>query len=242
MIRIALVNCKSRDIVHAAARKLGLECRFAAYSASHVERLKHPALLIFDTDAVDLLTPEHLQALRRTHVTGVRHSPVVALCRSRGEASAWRNAGAVAALRSSNADTLGRAIREALAGADDWVTSKGYVGPSRRKRKPILRLKARRTEDRDKPQTQSDAPVASLGVIQRRLYLGAALLTGSSLENRRAFDALADELRQAAILQHRPDLAALVRAIGEESRAFVEDGQRTTAVLEGLIADLSVRL
>jgi hypothetical protein len=244
MIRTALVHTKSRESVLAAARTIGLECRFLAYSASHLERLKQPALLVFDTDAVDHLTPAHLQALRRDHVTAVRNSPALALCGSRSEAAAWRAAGAVAALRTSRAETLARAMREALAGAEDWVTSQRYVGPSRRKRRPILKLRARRAEDAVMAKrTSPDAPPgASLGVITRRLFLGAALLEGSSLENRRAFDALAQELGRAIVQQHRPDLAVLARAIQDQAQMFLKDAQRSSAALNALIAELGEKL
>ncbi|MBI1187255.1 MAG: hypothetical protein GC206_08000 [Alphaproteobacteria bacterium] len=244
MIRTALVHTKSRESVLAAARKIGLECRFHPYSASHLERLKQPALLIFDTDAVEHLTPALLQALRRDHVTGVRHSPALALCRTRSEAGAWRDAGAVAALRSSTAETLARAMREALAGADDWVTSKAYVGPSRRKRAPILKLRTRRAGDyAAKARAGAGAaPTASLGVIARRLHLGAALLSGSSLENRQAFLALAQELARAIVLQHRPDLAMLARAIQDQAQLFLKDEQRSTAILDALVAELAQKL
>lgn len=244
MIKTALVNTKSRESALAAVRKIGLECRFLAYSASHLERLKQPALLVFDTNAVEHLTPAHLQALRRGHVTAIRHSPALALCARRSEAAAWRAAGAVAALRSSSAETLARAMREALAGAEDWVTSKTYVGPSRRKRQPILKLRARRAEDATAVRrTESDAaPTASLGVIARRLYLGAALLEGSSLESRRAFAALAEELGRAIVQQHRPDLAILARAIHDQAAMFLEDPQRSTAALDALVAELGAKL
>lgn len=246
MIRLALVNSTHRDAALSAARAAGLQCRPVSYSAHQLEKLKEPVLLMFDSDAVEHLTPELLQSLRKTHTTGVRHSPAVVLCRRRGEVALWRDAGCVAVMLSSGPATLQRAVKEAVSGAADWVTSKSYVGPSRRRRKAIVRLRSRRRDDEaartPKAGAGSQRPAASLSVLHRRLHLGASLITSSTLESRRAFAALALELRSALIAHHRPDLASIGEAISREAEAFAKDGQRDSGVLERLIEKLGEKL
>lgn len=249
MTRQYLVHSVHKDAVQAAARSFGAQVLARPFSSGDLERLKAPILIVFDDDGTTGLTPDILQSLRRAHRGGVRYSPVVVFVARRGDMSEWRNAGAVAAPPGADKHAVKAAIQQAVEGQRGWVTSASYVGPDRRRHRPLIAWQGRRQADKAKPATQQRRPeragnarVSSLEQVHRRLFLSATLLSGATIEARRAFRDLTDEAQVSAQAHNRGDLSGIIAAIRREAEAFVQNGQRDVGALERLVADLGEAL
>jgi len=243
--RQIVVNSSHKDTVLAAARGFGVQTLARAFARADLERLKTPILAIIDSGRVADLGPDDLQTLRRTSRGGARLSPLIVFCGRGDEAAAWRAAGAVTVPHGANAATIKKAIHEAIDGERAWVTSSSYVGPCRRKHQVILNWRKRRNADAAKQAASARAAAApagrvgSLEQILRRLHLSATLLTGSTIESRRAFRDLTDDLAASATHAGRGDLARAIAHLRQEAEAFVADGQRPNTRIEAILADLS---
>lgn len=248
MTRQYLVHSVHKESVQAAARSLGAQVLARPFSAGDLERLKAPILVVFDDDGATGLTPDILQSLRRAHRGGVRYSPVVVFVTRRADMAAWRNAGAVAAPPGADKQAVRAAIQQAIEGQRGWVTSTSYVGPDRRRHRPMIAWHGRRQADKAKPAAQrrperaGNIRVSSLDQVHRRLFLSATLLSGATIEARRAFRDLADETQASAQAHNRGDLSGIIAAIRREADAFVQNGQRDVGALERLIADLGAAI
>ncbi len=249
MIRQYLIGTSNKEAVLAAARAFGAQTHVRAFTRGDLEGLKNPLLVIIDSGRVDGLDADMLQVLRRTNRGGMRYSPFLVFCQTRREIDAWRAAGAVAVHPTNDRAALKKAIQEALDGERAWVTSATYVGPCRRGRKAILNLRKRRAADAEEAETarrekaRKASPVLSdrvfsLDVLLRRLTLSATLLSGSTIESRRAFRDLVDELQVSAQAHNRGDLSGVIANMRREADAFVQDGQRSTGALERMLSDL----
>lgn len=251
MTRHIIVNSTQAEAVQAAARSLGAQCIVRAFGASELGRLKTPALIVFDSARAGDITPDALQHLRRSSRGGVRFSPTVVLCDKRDEVTAWRDAGAVACMRTADRAAVKTCMQEAMGGMRAWVTASSYVGPCRRKHKAVLHWRNRRTADQPaaKPNAPARAPAggagvptASLNVLYRRISLTGTMLSGSTIESRRAFRSLVGEIDMAVRHHGRGDVSNLTRKLVSEAEAIVHDGQRDTRELENAIAELGQAL
>lgn len=248
MVRQFLVSSAQKDALAAVARGCGAQIISRVFSAGDLERIKMPMLLAFDDGRGMELTPDLLQSLRRNHRGGVRYSPAVVFCKTPAAVKEWRDAGAVALMRGADRKEIENAVDEALAGERAWITSAAYVGPCRRKHKAVLKWRTRRQQDlsaADKvAKKKSDAPVhvSSLDVLHRRLTLGATLLSGATIENRRAFRDLTNEFQVSANHHRRDDLHALIAHLRKEAEAFVQNGQREGAALEQIVREIGRHL
>lgn len=247
MTRLFLVATAQKEAVQAAARAFGAQAHVRAFTRSDLERLKTPMLMVFDADRISELDPETLQLLRRTSRGGLRYSPAVVLCARKADIPAWRAAGAVAIAQNADRGAIKKAIQTALEGARTWVTSASYVGPCRRSHKAVLKWRNRRSADADAAAAKVREKakragvverVLSLDVIVRRLSLSATLLSGATIENRRAFRDLVGELQVSAQTQGRGDLARIIAGLRREAEEFVQHSQRDTSVVERLLEDL----
>lgn len=251
MTRQYLVNTAHKEAVQAAARALGAQVHLRAFTRSDLDRLKQPVLIVVDDARLDFITPDILQNMRRTSRGGMRYSPLLILCSRKGDMDEWRHAGAVAIAANSDRTAIKKAIDEALNGAKTWVTAQSYVGPCRRSHKAVLAWRNRRSSDqaaaREKAEKAAEkkhqqalahVPVSSLAVLHRRLKLSATLLCGSSIETRRAFRDTVIELQASAQALGRNDISNLAAHLRREAEAFVQDGQRSSAQLDRVIADL----
>lgn len=248
MTRQYLVNTSQKDAVAAAARGFGAQCHTRAFSSGDLERLKTPILVIFDAARADDLTPDVLQSLRRTHRGGVRYSPVLVLCDRPAEIAAWRAGGAVAVARSADRAALKAAIQQAIDGMRAWVTSASYVGPCRRKHKAILQWRTRRSADKAPAAARkeaADAPprkLASLDVLNRRLAVGCTLLSGATIEARRAFRDLCIEAHASASGHGRNDLLGVTARLRAEAEGFLQNPNKDGAAVEALVREFSAAL
>lgn len=245
MPRQIVINTSHKDAVLAASRSFGVQALARNFARADLERLKTPVLAIIDSGRVADLGPEELQTLRRTNRGGARLSPVIVFCGRGDDAPAWRAAGAVTLPHGANMAAIKKGIQEALDGARAWVTSASYVGPCRRKHTVILNWRKRRTADaarQAEAKGKAAAPEGRVGSIEqivRRLTLSATLLSGSTIESRRAFRDLANDLAVSAVAHGRGDISGPVSHLRREADAFVNDGQRSNARIEAILADIS---
>jgi hypothetical protein len=244
MIRLIVANTAQADAVGAAARAAGVAIRSRPFIASDLERLKQPALIVFDAERAPDLTPDLLQTLRRTLGGAVRYSP--ALVFTGGDKRSWFEAGVIALGPGVGAHRIRQAIEICLASDRDWVTSSAYVGPSRRQHRAFLPLSRRRAEDRSTRKgagraLPTPAPSASLGVLTRRVAIGVTLLTGSTIETRRAFKATVEEMQASAHAHGRSDLHGPIAVLLHEADAFVLDARRDNAAAERAAGELAER-
>ncbi len=245
MPRQIVINTRHKDAVLAAARSFGVQALARTFARADLERLKTPILAVIDSDRVADLGPEELQTLRRTSRGGARLSPMLVFCRRGEDTAAWRAAGAVTLPHDANNAAIKKGIQEAMDGARAWVTSASYVGPCRRKHTVILNWRKRRTADaarRAEAKGQDAAPEGRIGSIEqivRRLTLSATLLSGSTIESRRAFRDLSNDLAVSAVAHGRGDLSSPISHLRREADAFVNDGQRSNARIEAILADIS---
>lgn len=245
--RQIVVNTSHKDAVLAAARSFGVQALARTFARADLERLKTPVLAIIDAGRVADLGPEELQTLRRTNRGGARLSPMLVFCGRGDDAAAWRAAGAVTLPHGASIAAIKKGIQEALDGARAWVTSSTYVGPCRRKHTVILNWRKRRTADavkraEAKGQAQTEGRVGSVDQIVRRLTLSATLLSGSTIESRRAFRDLANDLAASANAHGRGDISGPISHLRREADAFVNDGQRSNARIEAILAEISQAL
>ncbi len=248
MTRQFLVATSQKEAVQAAARAFGAQAHVRTFTRSDLERLKTPFLVVIDSGRIPDLDPDMLQSLRRTNRGGMRYSPFVVFCARKGEIAEWRNAGAVAIAHNADRAAVKKAIQTAVEGARTWVTSATYVGPCRRAHKAVLQWRNRRSADADVAAEKARAQakkaaggaerVFSLDVLVRRLHLSATLLSGSTIESRRAFRDIVNDLQVSAQTHSRVDLANLISGVKREADLFIQDGQRDTSALERLLNDL----
>jgi len=242
MIRMIIANTAQADAVGAAAQASGVGIRLRPFIASDLERLRQPVLVVFDAERAPDIDPDLLQSLRRTLGGPIRYSPVLVF--TGGDKKPWHDAGAMALSPGVGAKRIREVIELALTTNRDWVTSSTYIGPSRRAHKALLPLSRRRAEDQGQGAGRTALRVppsqrASLGVISRRLTLSVTLLSGSTIEVRRAFQATVAELRDAAEAHERPDLLVSIDMLAREADAFVADARRDNSVAENAVRDLN---
>lgn len=249
MPRQFLITTVHKDAVQAAARAFGAQAHVRSFTRSDLERLKTPFLVVMDSGRVADLNPEMLQTLRRTNRGGMRYSPFIVFCDRGAEMEAWRAAGALPLSSKSDRAAIKKAIQEAIESARIWVTSATYVGPCRRRHKAVLQWRNRRSADADEvaakerekaKKSGAEERVFSIDVLVRRLNLSATLLSGSTIESRRAFRDLVNDLQASAQAHHRGDLTGIINALKREADLFIQDGQRDGAVLQRLVTDLRV--
>lgn len=246
MTRQIVINSSHKDAVLAAARGFGGQTLTRNFARADLERLKTPILAVIDCGRVADLGPDDLQTLRRTSRGGARLSPMIVFCARTDDPAAWRAAGAVPLPHGANTAAIKKAIHEALDGARAWVTSSSYVGPCRRKHQVILNWRKRRNADAAKRAQAGEqaAPgrVGSLDQIVRRLSLSATLLSGATIESRRAFRDLTNDLAASATAFGRGDLSGPIAHLRREAEAFVQDGQRPNQRIEAILGELSAAL
>ena len=244
MPKLVLAHTRHRTVIQAAAKAAGLQCMLRAFSPPDLMDLKAPVLLAFDADGLPTFEPDFLQYLRRTHPGGVRYSPAVVFCKTREEIAEWRAAGAIAVPDKAGVDEVATAIRAALTGSRKWVASSTYVGPDRRAHRAVFKINKRRREDgaaaAARVEREAPAPVRvqSPELMHRRISLAAQLLHGSSIESRRAFRAMIDELEVSARGHQRSELMSLARTLRNEAERFLKDGNADTGDLDRAVAQL----
>jgi hypothetical protein len=241
MIQWVIAHTAHAEAVAEAGGVFGASVRAKPFIASDLERLRQPVVIAFDAARALDITPDVLLSQRRTLGGAIRYSPVIVF--SDAERRAWLDAGAFVLAPASSARRVKDAIKTALSADEDWVTSATYIGPSRRSQNALLPLSRRRAEDQEPraggARARGGAPTASLGVISRRLSLSVALLTGSTIEARRAFRKTVEEMRAGAIAHGRPDLSAAVEALLGEAIAFEADARRDNSAAERAVAALN---
>ncbi|MGE3142054.1 MAG: hypothetical protein AB7L65_01925 [Hyphomonadaceae bacterium] len=243
MTKQFLVNTSRKEHVAAAARAFGAQCHARPFGAGELARLKTPALLIFDAARAEDLTPDRLQSLRRAHRSGVRYAPALVLCDTKAEIAAWRAAGAVAIARKSGRGAVKAAIQHAIEDMRAWVTSTSYVGPCRRRHKAILQWRSRRAADAAPPAARERAPdgplrrLVSLDALHRRMAVSSTLLSGATIESRRAFRDLIAETQAAVIGHNRHDLTPLTQRLRAEAEAFLQNANKDGRAVEALVAE-----
>lgn len=247
MTRQVLIATVHKDAVQAAARAAGAQAHVRSFTRSDLERLKTPLLVVVDNGRIADLDPDLLQSLRRNNRGGMRYSPFIVFCDRPGDLAAWRHAGALAIPSKSDRAAIKKAVQEAMESTRTWVTSATYVGPCRRNHKAVLQWRNRRSADADAAAEKERAKakkagaeerVFSLDVLVRRINLSATLLSGSTIESRRAFRDLINDLQSSAQGHHRGDLSSIVAALKREAELYLQDGQRDGAVLQRLVGDL----
>lgn len=248
-MRLILAYTRNRNAILTAAKACGMQCALRAFSPADLMELRTPVLLAFDANGKPDFEPDFLQYLRRTHPGGVRYSPAIVFCRTREEIEDWRAAGAVPVSEKADAAELSAAIKTALVSTRKWVASASFVGPDRRGRKALLRMRKRRREDGAAAAAKSahnvvadDIRVSSPALMHRRLSLAAQLLHGSSIESRRAFRAMIDELEVSARAHGRSDLLGLSRTLRAEADRFLKDGNADTAAIEAAVDQMGAVL
>lgn len=247
MVKVVLANTRAnRTALNAAVTAAGLKCVFRMFSGADLLELKAPVVLAFEPANTFKLTPDFLQYLRRTHPGGVRYSPAIVFCDDKAEINDWRFAGAVVLPCDANEKEMSAALDHALKSMEHWVDSSTFVGPERRTRNAIFKLKRRRRIDgqhadaADVP--DESVPVSSLDRLHRRISLSAQLLQGSAFEARRAFRDLIKELEVSANAHGRADLAGVVQRLSAEADRLLKNGSSGTDALEIAVAQLGQRI
>jgi hypothetical protein len=249
-MRQILAYTRNRSAIQAAARACGVQCALRAFSPPDLMELRAPLVLAFDADGKPEFEPDFLQYLRRTHPGGVRYSPAVVFCQTKEQQGEWLAAGAVPISERASAQDLIEAVKEAVLGSRKWVTSTTYVGPDRRLHKALLRLRKRRREDGAQIAAKKaanaaaidDMRVSSPALMHRRLFLASQLLQGASIESRRAFRGMIDELEVSARAHGRSDILGLSRTLKTEADRLLKDGAADTQAVETAVSQLGAVL
>ena len=213
-------------------------------------QLPKPAPLIVSGAIDETFGPGELQSLRRTHPGPVRFAPVIVVGAARGDVEDWLLAGALPVRGDPSPDKQLDMIEEALRESPPWVVSTVYIGPCRRRRRPLVLLNPRRATDAKHAVARprgglggdEDISPALLPRLHRRMMCAVVSIETAAVEQRRDFlDILAD-LESAARASGDQTLYGAVQRLRDAARKLLPPARFESAAFEKALADVEARL
>lgn len=213
-------------------------------------QLPKPAPLILSGTIDEEFGPGELQSLRRSNPGPVRFAPAVIVGAARGDVDDWLLAGALPIRSDPSPEKQLDMIEEALRECPPWVVSTVYVGPCRRRRRPLVLLNPRRATDKKtiSPRMKAgfggedEVSPALLPRLHRRMMCAVVAIETAPVEQRRDFlDILAD-LESAARGSGDPALLASVQRLRDAARKLMPPARFEHEAFERALSDVTTRL
>lgn len=178
-------------------------------------------------------TPSQLKRVRRSSDIRKRRLPVLAWVSTAEEEAQWRDAGAYAVRGAVNKASAIK-VFQAIARDHDWVETRDYVGPERRRHNPWLSQRSRRLADSKVIEKQSHAVVdeTPFATQIRQVRLSAFGIDRGDRERRAQFLVDVRRAARAADRQQLPYASGALQSLARYVAAVGASGKLDEALIE----------
>ena len=238
-----LVDAKLKGGVLAAVRARAPSAVVRRISSLLLMQLPKPVPMILSGTNDSVFGPAELLSLRRSLPGPIRFAPAIIVGAARTDVEAWIAAGALPVRNASAPEQQVDLVEEALRDAAQWVVSSAYIGPCRRRRKPVFLLNARRATDhvvraaKAKTEGLSGVSAAALPRLHRRMMCAVVAIDSAPVEQRRDFVELVEELDAAARASGDVDLVRSAARLRIESRRLLPPARLDRAAFEAAVSE-----
>jgi hypothetical protein len=245
-----VVDAKLKSGLLAAIRARAPSALVRRVSPMLLLQLSKPAPLILSGAIDEDFGPGELLSLRRSNPGPVRFSPAVIVGAASGDVDDWLLAGGLPIRSDPTPEKQIDLIEEALRECPPWVVSTVYVGPCRRRRRPLVLLNPRRATDKKKASPRKrggyvgddDISPALLPRLHRRMMCAVVAIETAPVERRRDFLDILVDLENAARGSGDGELVASIQRLQDASRKVMPPARFEPAAFESALSDVNTRL
>lgn len=243
-----VVDAKLKGGVLTAIREHAPSALVRRMSPLLLLQLPKPVPLILSGTNDETFGPHELQTLRRTNGGAIRFAPAIVVGAARSDVDAWLAAGALPVRSEHSPAKQIEVIEEALHDSPPWVVSTVYIGPCRRRRRPMFLLQARRATDQKHVARRSridhlgDVSPAMLPRLHRRMMCAVVSIETAPVEQRRDFLEIITDLEAAARASGDAALYAPAQRLKTEAKRLLPPARFDKAAFDVALQDVVARL